>query len=470
MPLRRMKAPSSPLTPTPGAPNPSPAGGDGSKPSRCATFTLMRWFYSLVWWLALPLVVARLWWRGRKEPGYRRHLGERLGFYRPGSPGRESPCIWVHAVSVGETRAAEPLIEALLRDYPEYDIVLTHMTPTGRATGAALFGKYAPRLCQSYLPYDTGWMAARFIRHFAPRLCVLMETEVWPNLMAQCVAQHVPVALVNARLSPRSLRKGQRLGGLMREAARGITCVAAQTESDAARVRELGARQVQVTGSIKFDVTAPPAMVAKGEAMRTQIGARPVLLCASTRDGEEAMILDALPALRRSDILLIIVPRHPQRFDDVARMVGARGLGLARRSTLGEGALSSDVRVLLGDSMGEMFAYFAACDIAFIGGSLLPLGGQNLIEACALGKPVLIGPHTFNFSIVSEDAVAAGAALRVQDAQDMLRVAMQMLDADEERRAMGLKASAFAQQHRGATVRTMEMLRPLLSMNGTRAT
>lgn len=427
----------------------------------------MRLFYSLAWWLALPLVVARLWWRGRKEPGYRQHLAERFGFYRSNTPDRKRPCIWVHAVSVGETRAAEPLIEALLQDYPEHDIVLTHMTPTGRATGATLFGKYAPRLRQAYLPYDTGWMAARFIRHFAPRLCVLMETEVWPNLMVQCVAHQVPVALVNARLSARSLRKGKRFGTLMTDAARRLSCVAAQTEADAARVRELGARSVQVTGSIKFDVTPPPSMVVKGETLRAQIGPRRVLLCASTREGEEALILDALPALQRTDALLLIVPRHPQRFDEVARMVSARGLSLARRSILDEDALPADVRVLLGDSMGEMFAYFAACDLAFIGGSLLPLGGQNLIEACALGKPVLIGPHTFNFSLVSEDAIAAGAALRVPDAPVMLQAASHLLDAQDECQAMGRSAAAFAQQHRGATARTMAMLRPLLAVHNS---
>lgn len=372
------------------------------------------------------------------------------------------PLIWVHAVSVGETRAAEPLIEALLKDYPDHAILLTHMTPTGRATGQALFGKHAPRVIQSYLPYDTGWMVKRFIRHFAPRLCVLMETEVWPNLVAQCGAHRIPIALVNARLSERSLAKAQRLSALMTEAARGMTCIAAQTEADAARLRQLGAPNVHVTGSIKFDVTPPEAALIKGAAMREQIGARPVLLCASTREGEEALILDALSASELSDTLVVIVPRHPQRFDEVARMVAARGLSMRRRSQLGEGPLASDVRVLLGDSMGEMFAYYAACDVAFIGGSLLPLGGQNLIEACALGKPVLIGPHTFNFSAVSDDAIAAGAALRVQDAAAMFGAALRLLRNDQERAAMGMKAKVFAQQHRGATVRTMALLKSLL--------
>ena len=426
---------------------------------------MMRLLYSLAWWLALPLVLTRLWWRGRKEPGYRQHLAERLGFYAHPRHA-DQRIIWLHAVSVGETRAAEPLVQALLHDYPEHTILLTHMTPTGRATGQALFVRYGPRVTQAYLPYDTGWMVGRFLRHFAPRVCLLMETEVWPNVMAQCRRYGVPVALVNARLSERSLAKAQRLSGLMREAARAMTYVAAQTEADAVRLRSLGAPDVQVTGSIKFDVAPAEQALHKGEILRRQIGTRTVLLCASTREGEEALILDALsalPAERLAGALVVIVPRHPQRFGDVASLIEARGLSMRRRSDLGDASLENGIQVLLGDSMGEMFAYYAACDLAFIGGSLLPLGGQNLIEACAVGKPVLIGPHTFNFNAVSEDAIAAGAALRIQDAAGMLREATRLLHAEHERLAMGGKALAFAQQHRGATARTMAMLRTLLT-------
>jgi 3-deoxy-D-manno-octulosonic-acid transferase len=220
---------------------------------------------------------------------------------------------------------------------------------------------------------------------------------------------------------------------------------------------------VHVTGSIKFDVTPPDEALRVGAVVRDQIGKRRVLLCASTREGEEKLILDVLPVSDLSDTLVVIVPRHPQRFDEVAHMIAERGLTMVRRSQMGDAAVAPDVRVLLGDSMGEMFAYYAACDVAFIGGSLLPLGGQNLIEACALGKPVLVGPHTFNFSLVSEDAIAAGAALRVQDAPAMLREALRLLQADQQRDAMGMKAKAFAGQHRGATARTMALLQPLIS-------
>ena len=339
---------------------------------------------------------------------------------------------------------------------------MTHMTPTGRAAGKELFAKHGYRLVQSYLPYDTVPMVRRFMKHFTPRICILMETEVWPNLIAVCAQRGVAIALVNARLSERSLRRAGRFGELMTDAARGITLVAAQTEADAQRVRSLGVEQVAVTGSIKFDVVVPPSAIDAGAALRARIGMRPVLLCASTRDGEEALILDAFSRLapRPPGMLLLIVPRHPQRFDEVARLVQSRGLALARRS--GAGAVAPEVDVLLGDSMGEMFAYYAASDCAFIGGSLLPLGGQNLIEACALGKPVLIGEHTFNFALVTDEAVAAGAALRVADAGQMLREAARLLQDAAARAAMGEQAAAFANRHRGATARTLELLKRLI--------
>ncbi len=427
---------------------------------------MIRLLYSLAWWLALPIVLGRLWWRGRQEPGYREHWRERLGF--PGAAPSTRPTLWVHAVSVGETRAAEPLVEALLAAYPDSRILLTHMTPTGRATGRSLFGHHGERVLQSYLPYDTGFMVARFLRRFAPRVCILMETEVWPNLIAGCAKAGVPVALVNARLSERSLRSGRKMGSLMTDAAEAITLVAAQTELDAERIRSLGAPQVAVTGSIKFDVVPPDSALEKGAWLRQQIGARPVFLCASTREGEEALILDAWRRVadKPGNALLALVPRHPQRFDEVEKMIAARGLKLVRRSQIQPGiddaaALRADV--LLGDSMGEMFAYFAACDCAFIGGSLMPLGGQNLIEACALGKPVLVGEHTFNFAQATDEAVEDGAALRVPDAGALMAAAMRLLEDDAARARMGAHALAFAGRHRGATLRTVELLRRLIS-------
>jgi 3-deoxy-D-manno-octulosonic-acid transferase len=426
---------------------------------------MMRRLYTLMWWVALPLVLARLWWRGRKEPGYRRFWNERLGLYGRRAANDEPLTIWVHAVSVGETRAAEPLVEALLKRYPRGRIVLTHMTPTGRATGKSLFGKHGARVVQSYLPYDTPGLVGRFIAHFQPRVCLLMETEVWPNLIARCNRDGVPVVLANARLSERSLRKAKRLGKLIADAAAGISLVAAQTQDDAARVRQLGAANVAVTGSIKFDVVVPPAALALGAQLRAQFGAgRPVLLCASTREGEEEAILDAFGAAALpAGTLLLLVPRHPQRFDAVEAMVRERGLAVQRRSGLAQPGAQVDAatRVVLGDSMGEMFAYYASCDVAFIGGSLQPLGGQNLIEAAALGKPVLIGQHTFNFAQVTDDAVAAGGAQRIVDAADLMAQAARLLSDDIARMAMGQAGLAFANQHRGATARTLALLPPL---------
>lgn len=421
----------------------------------------MRALYSLAWWLALPLVLTRLWWRGRKEPGYRRHIAERLGFYS--HPHGSRSVIWVHAVSVGETRAAQPLIDALLAAYPDHDILLTHMTATGRETGAALFGHLTPRITQCFLPYDTGWMVSRFLRHFSPRICILMETEIWPNLVAQCNKHRVPVALVNARMSERSLSRARFASSLMTEAAAGLTCVAAQTPVDGERLRQYGAVNVQVTGSVKFDVTPPEASLSLGQWLRRRMGSRPVLLCASTREGEEALLLDALPGLTVQGVLLVIVPRHPQRFDVVAQLIAEREISFCRRSQLNDmNPVPADARVLLGDSMGEMFAYYAGCDVAFIGGSLLPLGGQNLIEACAVGKPVLIGPHTFNFAAVTEDAVTAAAAIRVVSAEEMMQQASHLLTDADLRRRMAENALSFATEQRGGTQLTMALLRPLI--------
>lgn len=424
-----------------------------------------RTLYSALWWLAMPAVLGRLWWRGRKEPGYREHWGERLALDGPAASSQ--PTIVVHAVSVGETRASEPLVDALLAAYPGHRILLTHMTPTGRATGRALFARHGGRVAQAYLPYDTGAMVTRFLRRHRPRAVILMETEVWPNLIHACARLEVPVVLANARLSERSLARGRKAGAVMREAARSFTLVAAQTGPDAARIRSLGAPDVVVTGSVKFDIVPPPAALEKGAWLRARIdahaGRRPVLLCASTREGEEALILDAWrrAAGMAPGTLLLLVPRHPQRFDEVAQLVQARGLRLARRSRLDD-AGSVDADVLLGDSMGEMFAYYAACDCAYVGGSLLPLGGQNLIEACALGKPVLVGEHTFNFLDATEDAVGGGAALRVPDADALLREAARLLRDDAARTAMGERALAFAGRHRGATLRTVELLQRVI--------
>jgi 3-deoxy-D-manno-octulosonic-acid transferase len=306
-------------------------------------------------------------------------------------------------------------------------------------------------------------MMARFVKYFRPRLCVLMETEVWPALIQACKAADVPVALVNARLSERSLRRGQRFTGLLGRAAGQLTLVAAQSDADARRLQMMGVRDVQVTGNLKFDVTVPAAMIAAGESLRQQIDNRPVLLCASTREGEEALLLSGyMKATLPSDLLLMIVPRHPQRFAEVAKLFEDQGLRVVCKSQLRGAAVPADTQLLIGDTMGEMFAYYAACDLAFIGGSLLPTGGQNLIEACACGKPVLLGPHTYNFAQASEEAITQGAAIRVYDAVQIFKMAFELLIDRERLQDMSQAARHFAETEGGATHNTLELLMPSL--------
>lgn len=417
---------------------------------------LLRLPYSLLWVLALPLVLLRLLWRARRQPDYLGHLGERFARY----PGKVSGrLIWVHAVSVGETRAAEALVRALLERWPADHILLTHMTPTGRATGAALFANEA-RVRAAYLPYDLGILATRFLRHFRPRLGVIMETELWPNLLAACSREGVPVILANARLSARSARRYARWPALSAATLGHLSAVAAQTAADAGRLQALGAAAVHLTGNIKFDITPPAAATALAATFRQHCGDRAVLLAASTREGEEALILDAFARLAPADCLLALVPRHPQRFDDVAALAAARGLALQRRSAAA--AVDPRTRVWLGDSMGEMFAYYGAAGVALIGGSWLPFGGQNLIEACAVGTPVILGPHTFNFELVAEQAVDAGAALRAADVDSGMAAALALLADPARREAMGNAGRAFASQHRGASARTLALIENVL--------
>ena len=414
----------------------------------------MRALYTLTIWLALPLVFVRLWWRGMKQPEYRRQLGERFGRYRD-IPAR--PVLWLHAVSVGETRAAQPLVRALREAWPDHAMVLTCMTPTGRAATEELYGGAV--IC-IYLPYDYPFAVRRFLSAFRPRLGLIMETEVWPNLIALCAAEGVPLALVNARLSERSARGYARVASLSRPAFAGFARVCAQTGDDRDRLRTLGARSVAVTGNLKFDATPAPDLVARGRAWRDARAGRQMLLAASTRDGEEALLLDALMPLVRAGHLLALVPRHPQRFNEVARLATARGLAVARRTNTE--TPGPDIEVWLGDSMGEMAAYYAAADCAFIGGSLLPFGGQNLIEACAVGCPVLIGPHTHNFAEAADLAVAAGAAIRVTDAQQLAETAAQLLQDAPARERIGTAGADFTAAHRGATAKTMQVVEALI--------
>lgn len=419
----------------------------------------MRYVYSLVFLLLLPLILLRLYWKGRQLPAYRQHIAERLGFYPPVT-GR---FIWLHAVSVGETRAAAPLVRQLQQRYPGFTLLLTQMTPTGRETAQQLFGDSVKCV---YLPYDFPWIVQRFLRYFRPAFGVLMETEIWPNLIHQCQLQNVPIYLVNARLSERSARGYRKLRKLVQPAFAGLTLVAAQTKDDAQRLAQLGVERIEVCGNIKFDVTPPADLSQQTARLTTLMGAqRQIMLWASTREGEEALLLDAfLQQQWSSDLLLLIVPRHPQRFDEVENLLLQRGLTVQRRSR-GQ-TLAATTQVCLGDSMGEMFAYFSIADVAIIGGSILPLGGQNLIEACAVGTPVLFGPHMFNFAEASMLALRAGAALQAQSPHELLVQAKSLLEDLRRRQQMADAGIAFSQAHRGATEKIVALLPQPQTLDG----
>ncbi|HEX7455712.1 MAG TPA: lipid IV(A) 3-deoxy-D-manno-octulosonic acid transferase [Gallionella sp.] len=423
----------------------------------------MRFVYTLVLWLLLPLVFVRLALRARKQPEYWQHLDERFGFYPVRS---DKPVIWLHAVSVGETRATVSLVAKLRAAYPDYQIVLTHTTPTGRATSEQLYGDGVLRV---YLPYDYPFAVRRFLRHFRPKLGILMETEIWFNLIHAGYAECVPMLLLNARLSEKSARGYARVASLTRCALQELDAIAAQTADDAARLTRLGAQQISVMGNLKFDIAPPPAMLELGSSLRQQFGtARQVFLAASTREGEEALLLDAWQSQDCLDgVLLVIVPRHPQRFAEIADMIGKRGLRYQRRSENRE--VPAEVQVVLGDSMGEMFAYYAAADLAFIGGSLLPFGGQNLIEACSVGTPVLIGPHTYNFADATRLAVEASAAVQVGDAAELILVAQRLLNDSGAMAAMRKQGVQFVAAHQGATDKAMAVIGKVLSSRGSPA-
>ncbi len=424
---------------------------------------MTRTIYTLLLYFLLPFTPIKLFLRSFKQPEYRQHWSERFGFYSPITSNSNKPVIWLHCVSVGETRAAEPLVKALLLQYPHYQILLSHTTPTGRATSEALFGNIVSRV---YLPYDVPFAVKRFLKHFSPIIGVLLETELWFNLIAECKNRHIPLLLVNARLSERSMLGYQKVNKLANDGLGNLTAIAAQTQQDAERLKNLGVKNVNVLGNLKFDVTPPSDATELGQLLRKIIGQeRPVFLAASTRSdtngNEEELILQALAQTNIPNLLTMIVPRHPQRFDEVAALLTKQGWAFERKSTLSK-AISPNTKILLGDTMGELFTYYAACDVAFIGGSLLPLGGQNLIEACTMGKPVLIGPHTHNFANATEQAISHGAALRVENSTD-LAIKLDYLLANTNaafdlRTNMSKAALQFTDKETGATQRIMTLL------------
>ena len=413
----------------------------------------MRHLYSLLLYLLIPPVLHRLMWRGFKNRGYWRRWGERFGFV----PRLTAPLIWVHAVSVGEVRAAQPLVRALQRDYPGHRILVTTMTPTGSDTVRLLFGD---SVAHCYVPYDLPTAVRRFLDRVRPRLALIMETEIWPNLFHHCGARALPLVLANARLSEQSAHGYRRFAALTRATLANVRAVGAQSPDDAARIRALGAAHVEITGNIKFELGVPPEVGAQAGALRSGFGGRPVWIAASTRDDEEIPVLEAFATLRARfpRLLLLLVPRHPERFEYAARLCEQRGYRIERRSVRRDGA-AAGTDILLGDTMGELVLLYAAADVAFIGGSLKPLGGQNLLEALAVGTPVVFGPHMFNFSEISRLGLARGAAREVRDSSGLAQAVGDWLADPDARRVAGEAGKKMVEENRGALDKTLALVR-----------
>lgn len=435
----------------------------GNRPSLSSArgCTLARFFYTALIYLLMPMVVLRLLWRARRAPAYARRWGERFGF-GPALP-RGQAAIWVHSVSVGETLAAIPLIRSLQQRYPAARLVVTTMTPTGSERVRAAFGDSVHHV---YAPYDLPGAVRRFLRRTDPALVIIMETELWPNILHACGRSGVPVVLANARLSARSAAGYGRFAPLVKDMLAKVTVVAAQTGDDGQRFLALGLepQRLQVTGNIKFDLEVDAARRQRAAALAAQwrgAAGRRVWLVASTHEGEDAIVLDAFDRVLRQhpDTLLVLVPRHPERFDEVAGLCRERGLGLVRRST-GAAPGAAD-QVLLGDTMGELADFFGACDVAFVGGSLVATGGHNLIEPAAWAVPVLSGPSLFNFSEMAGLLQAAGGMAICSSAPELAAAVERLLGDPEGRVAMGERARGVAEANRGAMARLLDVIERL---------
>ena len=419
---------------------------------------MTRLLYSCLMWALSPLLWLKLFLRARQEPVYGQAIAERFGYFGAAA---QSGALWIHAVSLGETRAIRSLVKALREAYPDVRLLLTHGTATGRSEGVHVLREGD---AQAWLPWDTPAAVGRFLAHFQPRMGVLIDTEVWPNLTAIAHQQGVPLVLANARLSEHSWRKAQRWSALAKPAFSSLQAVWAQTEEDAQRLRSLGAPVTVVMGNLKFDAVPDPHLLAVGHAWRHAVTARPVVLLAISREGEEAMFLQVLQ--EHPDYLQQaqwwIVPRHPQRFDEVADLLQASGLPWQRRSQwpadVADMSAPNDVGLVLGDSLGEMPLYYGLASVALLGGSFAPLGGQNLIEACACDCPVVMGPHTFNFKQAAEWAMKAQAGVRCSDMVDGMAQALAIASDRPRQQSMSQAAQLFASSHRGAVAHCVKAL------------
>lgn len=421
-----------------------------------------RTLYTALFYLGLPLVAIRLWLRSRKAPAYAKRIGERFSY---GMPTLQSGGIWVHAVSVGESIAAAPMIRALLQRYPQLPITVTCMTPTGSERIHAMFAN-EPRIQHCYLPYDLPCAAARFLDCVQPKLAVIMETELWPNHIHQCAKRGIPVALANGRLSERSAKGYGRFSKLTAPMLAEMSLFAVQTEAEAQRFRDLGARPetVEVTGSIKFDLTIDPQLLQRAAELRGQWQAleRPVWIAASTHEGEDEVVLNAHRRLlaNHPDALLILVPRHPERFNSVFELCQREGFATVRRST--GASVDAQTSVLLGDTMGELLFLYALADSAFVGGSLVPNGGHNLLEPAALAKPVISGPHLFNFLDIAAQLRSAGALAEVDDAEGLATEVQRLFELPRDAQRMADAGLSVMRRNQGALQRLLDGLGRLI--------
>jgi 3-deoxy-D-manno-octulosonic-acid transferase len=416
--------------------------------------------YSLVLYLLLPLALLRLFWRSLHLPAYRSGWRERVGL---DAEGPKPAGVWVHAVSVGEVQAALPLLKALMEGHPNLGVLVTTTTPTGAVRLRELLGE---RVAHRYMPYDLGPILRRLLDRLAPRLVVVMETEIWPNLIAVCERRGIPLVLANARLSARSAAGYARFGAFTARTLRRISLIAAQSEADASRFIALGAKpeRVRVTGSVKFDVTPPASLRDRSEAIRRLWGStRLVWVAGSTHEGEEEAVLEAHERIRREipDALLVLVPRHPERFPRVAALVRRHRFSLVARTE--DRSCAADTAVFLGDTMGELAVFLGAADAAFIGGSLVGVGGHNLLEAAAAGLPVAVGPHTFNFAEITELLVERGAAVRVAGPEALAEVMGGWLADAVERSRIGECGRRVVKENRGALKRLLDLLEERLA-------
>jgi 3-deoxy-D-manno-octulosonic-acid transferase len=419
----------------------------------------MRYLYTFIFTMLAPAYFLRLYWRGFRAPAYRQRWLERLGIFE--SP-IEQGGIWVHAVSVGEVQAVAQLVGRLLDRYPEMPLLMTTTTPTGADRVKALFGSDVTHL---YAPIDLPWVVKRFLRAFQPRLLVLVETEIWPNLIYHTKQEGVPTLLANARLSVRSAQRYHRVAGLTREALRNLSVIAPHAEADAERFHTLGARpdRIEVTGSIKFDVHLPGSLLERVDVLRREWGGqRPVWIAASTHEGEDELILQAHASVRQvlSDALLVLVPRHPERFERVGQLVQEAGFNLLKRTQ--QQPCEEDTAVFLGDTMGELTLLLGASDVAFIGGSLIPHGGHNILEATAQGVAVVFGPHMFNFNEISELYLQHQAAVQVDSVDALAEQVIKWLSDASERSRVGEAGRELVDMNRGALDRLTRLVDRLL--------